>query len=84
MNHIELDEEATKFVVDLSEQLLKFLDQTIPSGKYTYINMCLNVLTATLFRVSDTFLPTLKDKKEFAIHIAKLLVLNYERNMRNK
>lgn len=80
MKNETLDEETDKEVVRLSEEVLKFLDDNVRSDKYSHINMCLNILTVTIARISDTFLPDMEAKKTFAIHIAKVLILNYENN----
>jgi hypothetical protein len=84
MIYEELDEKATKEIVDITDKILDFLDQNISRGKYSHINMALNVLTSTLFRISETYLPDLKSKKEFAVHVAKMLILNYENTQKNK
>ena len=78
MKNEQLDESAEWEVMELSEKLLKFLDNSVPKGKYTHINMSLNVIIATLFRISDTYLPNMEEKKKFAVQMAKQLILNYE------
>jgi len=84
MKKVPLDEEATKQIMELSENVLKFLDENIKPGKYTTVNIILNVLTSSLYRVSAPFLPTEYAQQTFAMHIAKLLILNYENMEKNK
>jgi hypothetical protein len=84
MKKVPLDDEAAKQVMELSENTLKFLEQNIKPGKYTTLNMILNVLTSCVFRVSAPLLPNEDAQKKFAMHIAQLLILNYENMEKNK
>ena len=79
-----LDEKHEKLVNEAVKRLLKFIDGDLPrSDSYSYINLCLNVLTGGIILIANNFID--EDQEELFIEKMSLLFrVNFDANRRLK
>jgi hypothetical protein len=78
----QLNQKHTEQIVNLSEELYKWLDDNVPkSDKYSHPNLCLNLLTVTIFRLGYTFFKDdISLQKSFIKNITDTLTENFKVN----
>ncbi len=78
----QLNEKHHEQIGSLSEELIKWMDDNLArSDVYSHPNLCLNLLTVTLFRLGYTFFKDdVEIQKQFVKNISDTLTANFKVN----